>query len=63
MGVDVSFHIEVRRKNVWRPFIWQTPMEFCSDILKKDEEKEWQTNTIYRRDDIFVQNNIRKCDF
>ena len=42
MGVDVSFHIEVRRKNVWRPFIWQTPMEFCSDILKKDEDKEWQ---------------------
>lgn len=45
MGVDVSFHIEVRRKNVWRPFIWQTPMEFCSDILKKDEDKEWQTNS------------------
>ncbi len=43
MGVDISFHIEVRRKNVWRPFIWQTPKEFCSDNLKED--KEWQTNS------------------
>ena len=66
MGVDVSFHIEVRRKNVWRPFIWQTPMEFCSDIFKKDEDKEWQTDSCcywcrYYHFRDFIEDCAKRC--
>ena len=41
MGVDISFHIEVRCRDKWRPVIWQTPMELKSYLYKEDEGKEW----------------------
>lgn len=43
MGVDISFHIEVRCRDKWRPVIWQTPMELKSYLYKEDEGKEWYT--------------------
>lgn len=43
MGVDISFHIEVRCKDKWRPLVWQTPMELKSYLYKEDEGKDWYT--------------------
>lgn len=40
MGVDISFHIEVRCRDKWRSVTWQTPMELKSYLYKDDEEKE-----------------------
>ena len=45
MGVDISFHIEVRHRNEWRPLIWQMPMELKSHKDEKDEGKGWFTNS------------------
>ena len=44
MGVDISFHIEVRYRDKWRPLVWQTPMELKSFVNEKDKEKERNSN-------------------
>ena len=40
MGVDISFHIEVRCRDKWRALVWQTPMELKSFVNEKDKEKK-----------------------
>ena len=44
MGVDISFHIEVRKGEKWFPLIWQTPVKLQSYISEEDEGKEWTQN-------------------
>lgn len=45
MGVDISFHIEVRHRDKWRPLIWQMPMELKSYKDEEDEGRDWHTNS------------------
>lgn len=65
MGVEISFHIEVRCRDKWRPLVWQTPMELKSFVNEKDKEKEWNSNNCcfwcrYYHFSDFVENHTTR---
>lgn len=44
MGVDIAFHIEVRRKDKWHAFVWQTPAALAEYSKDEDEGGRWQNH-------------------
>lgn len=41
MGVDIGFHIEVRKESKWIPVVWKMPRELAGYVRDCDEEKVW----------------------
>lgn len=58
MGVDISFHIEIRKKEKWLPMVIQTPMELVSYQDEEDKGKEW-----YMQDEVYYCRYYHFSDF
>lgn len=41
MGVDIGFHIEVRKKSKWIPVVWKIPRVLAGYVRDCDKGKTW----------------------
>lgn len=41
MGVDIGFHIEIRRKGNWLPVVWKLPEEIMEGFHDGESEDGW----------------------
>lgn len=41
MGVDIGFHIEVRKKSKWIPVVWKIPRKLAGYVQDCDKGKTW----------------------
>ena len=44
MGVDIGFHIEVRKKSKWIPVVWKIPRKLAGYVQDCDKGKTWIEN-------------------